>query len=60
MCLEHLTTIIFESELDRYITFNNNSKIFNWVRRPFFEVPELQVHCEMKYIAEQLIELQSR
>jgi len=37
-------------------------RTFNWVRSPFevSELSELQVHCEMNYIAEQLIELQSR
>jgi len=32
-------------------------KTFNWVRSSF-EVSELQIHCEMDCIVEQLIELQ--
>jgi len=45
--------------MDRYIPSHNYIKTFNRVRNPF-EVPELQVHCEVDCIAEQQIELQDR
>jgi len=45
--------------LDRFIASHDYIKTFNWVRSRF-EVPELQVHCEVDCIAEQLIELQNR
>jgi len=54
-----LSALLHLSEMDRYIPSHNYIKTFNWVRSPF-EVPELQVHCEVDGIAEQLIELQSR
>jgi len=45
--------------MDRCIPSHNYIKTFNWVRSPF-EVPELQVHCEVDCIDKQQIELQSR
>jgi len=61
LCICHifLRAFLHLSAMDRYIPSHNHTKTFNWLRSPF-EVPELQVHCEVDCIAEQLIELQSR
>jgi len=42
--------------MDKYIPTQNYIKN----KRSTFEVPELQIYCEVDYIAEPLIELQSR
>ena len=58
ICQIFLSDFLHLSEMDRYIPSHYRIKTFNWVLNPF-EVPELQVHCEVDCIAEQLIELQS-
>jgi len=59
ICQIFLSAFQHLSAMDKYIPSHNHIKTFNWVRSSF-EVPELQVHCEVDCIAEQLIELQSR
>ena len=49
-----LRALLHLSELDRYVPSHNYIKAFNWVRSPF-EVPVLQVHCEVDCNAEQLV-----
>jgi len=50
--------ITFLTELLRCLLLTVTSKHFTGCK-VFFEVPELRVHCEMDFIAQQLIELQS-
>lgn len=55
--LENLNT--FVSKLYGYFPSLNHSEVFNcW--RSLFELSALEVHSEMNWIAQQLVELQSR